>query len=62
MLTAVEAGEEIIRRRDRAIARLVALDRTMSPFPGRSQLRREIPPLTASAAEVVSELRNEERY
>jgi len=35
LLAAVEAGEEIIiRRRDRAIARLVALDRTMSPFSG----------------------------
>src|SRR5690625_3440353 len=63
LLLAVEAGEEIIiTRRDRAVARLVALDRTMSPFPDRSQLRREIPPLNTSAAEIVRELRDEERY
>ena len=63
LLLAVEAGEEIIiTRRDRAVARLVAFDRTMSPFPDRSQLRREIPPLNTSAAEIVRELRDEERY
>lgn len=63
LLAAVEAGEEIIiMRRDRAIARLVALDRAMSPFPDRSQLRGEIPPMNIPASETVRELRDEERY
>lgn len=63
LLLAVEVGEEIIiTRRDRAVARLVAFDRTMSPFPDRSQLRSEIPPLNTSAAEVCREFRDEERH
>ncbi len=63
LLTAVEAGEEIvITRRDRPIAKLVALDKPMRPFLDRSQLRSEIPPMKTVAAEIIRELRDEERY
>ena len=63
LLTAVEAGEEIIiMRRDQPIAKLVALDKPRSPFRDRSQFRSEIPPMKTSAAQTVRELRDSERY
>lgn len=63
LLTAVEAGEEvIIMRRDRPVAKLVALEKTMTPFLDRSQLRSEIPPMRTTAAESVRDQRDEERY
>jgi prevent-host-death family protein len=63
LLTAVEAGEEIIiMRRDRPVAKLVALTKPTSPFLDRSQLRSEIPPMRTTAAQTIRELREEERY
>lgn len=63
LLTAVEAGEEvIIMRRDRPIAKLVGLTKPTSPFLDRSQLRSEIPPMRSTAARTIRELRDEERY
>jgi len=63
LLRAVEAGEEIIiMRRNRPIAKLVALVKPMSPFLDRSQLRSEIPPMRTTAARTIRELRDEERY
>lgn len=63
LLTAVEAGEEIIiMRRDRPIAKLVALTKPTSPFLDRSQLRSEIPSMQTPAARTIRELRDDERY
>ncbi len=63
LLTAVEAGEEIIiMRRDRPVAKLVALTKPTSPFLDRSRLRSEIPPMRTTAAQTIRELREEERY
>ena len=63
LLTAVEAGEEvIIMRRDRPVAKLVAVDKAMSPFLDRGQLRSEVPPMRTTAAESVRDQRDEERY
>lgn len=63
LLTAVEAGEEVlIMRRDRPVAKLVALKKTMPPFLDRSQLRSEVPPMRTTAEEAVRDQREEERY
>lgn len=63
LLTAVENGEEIIiMRRDRPVARITAISQSITPFPDRSQLRQTVPPMQASAAQTVRELRDAERY
>lgn len=63
LLDAVAAGEEIIiARRGRPAARLVPVERTMTPFPDRSALREELPPMRSSAAATVREMREDERF
>lgn len=63
LLDAVEAGGEVvITRRNRPVAKLVAVEGSMRPFLDRSQLRSEIPAMTTSAAQTMRELRDEARY
>lgn len=63
LLAAVEGGEEIvIVRRDRPVAKLVAVDKPTTAFLDRSELRSEIPPMQHPAVQTVRELRNDERY
>lgn len=63
LLAAVEGGEEIvIVRRDRPVAKLVAVDKPMTAFLDRSELRGEVPPMQLPAAQIVRGLRNDERY
>jgi prevent-host-death family protein len=60
LLDAVAAGEHVvIVRRGTPTARLVALDRAMTPFPDRSALRDSLPPMRTSAVETVRSLRDE---
>lgn len=62
LLDLVQTGEEvIILRRGKPVARLIGPERTGS-FPDRSQLRKSIPPMPQSAAEMVRSLRDDERY
>ena len=63
LLDDVEAGDEvIILRRDRPVARLVGIDRTMSPFPSRASLRSQIPPMRRPIDEDVRSARDDERW
>ena len=63
LLDAVEAGEEImIIRRDRPVARLVPIERSMTTFRDRAALRAELPPMTEPADRAVQSLREEERF
>lgn len=60
LLDAVATGEDVvILRRGRPTARLVALDRAMTPFPDRSALRDALPPMRTSAVDTVRRLRDE---
>jgi prevent-host-death family protein len=63
LLDAVEAGEEImIVRRDRPVARLVPIERSMTTFRDRAALRADLPPMTEPADGAVRSLREEERF
>ncbi|MDN5848225.1 MAG: type II toxin-antitoxin system prevent-host-death family antitoxin [Nitrococcus sp.] len=63
LLDLVQTGEEvIILRRGKPVARLIGPERTGISFPDRSQLRKNIPPMPQSAADLVRSLRDEERY
>lgn len=63
LLDLVQTGEEvIILRRGKPVARLIGPERTGGSFPDRSQLRKSIPPMPQSAAEMVRSLRDDERY
>lgn len=63
LLDAVAAGEEVvIVRRGRAVARLTGPAPNTVQFPRRDDLRADLPPMTESAAETVSALRDEARY
>lgn len=64
LLEQVERGEEVvISRRGKPVARLVDVHREQPvQFPSRVGLRREIPPATQSAEDLVRSLRDEERY
>lgn len=63
LLDAVAAGDEIvILRHGRPAARLTAPRSEGIVFPDRASLRASLPPATESAAALVSNLRDEERY
>ena len=63
LLDAVAAGEEIvIVRHGKPVARLTAPQSETVRFPDRSGLRASIPPAEETAAEIVRNLRDEERY
>lgn len=63
LLDLVQTGEEvIILRRGKPVARLIGPERRGGSFPDRSQLRKSLPPMSHSAAEMVRSLRDDERY
>lgn len=64
LLDAVAAGEEfVILRRGQPAAKLVsAATPSVVRFPDRRELRSELPPMRATAAESIRALRDEERY
>lgn len=63
LLDDVEAGDEvIILRRDRPVARLVGIDRAMTPFVSRAALRAQLPPMRQRAEDDVREAREAERW
>jgi prevent-host-death family protein len=63
LLDAVASGEEIIiLRNGKPAARLLAPKVERIQFLDRSELRASLPPVKESAAEVVRNLREEERY
>jgi len=49
------SDEVIILRRDRPVARLVGIDREMTPFVSRAALRAQLPPMRQSADDDVRE-------
>ena len=65
LLDAVEAGEEVlIERYGKPVARLVAVEpeQVTAQFPDRRAFRRRLPVNEGSSADVVRELRNDERF
>jgi prevent-host-death family protein len=63
LLDEVEAGDEvIILRRDRPVARLIGIDREMTPFVSRAALRAQLPPMRQRAEDDVREAREAERW
>lgn len=52
----------MINRRDRPVARLVPIERSMTPFRDRAALRAQLPPMTEPADAAVRSLRDEERF
>lgn len=63
LLDAVAAGEEIlIMRNGKPAARLIAPGTTPVAFEDRATLRAELPPMMGSAADVVRQLRDDERF
>ncbi|WP_152207266.1 type II toxin-antitoxin system Phd/YefM family antitoxin [Marinobacter changyiensis] len=63
LLDAVAAGEEIvILRHGKPAARLTSARPEKIQFPNRSELRDSLPPSRESSAQVVRELRDDERY
>jgi len=63
LLDDVEAGDEVvILRRDRPVARLVGIERAMTPFASRSALRAHLPPMRRPIDEDVRAARDEERW
>jgi prevent-host-death family protein len=63
LLDDVEGGDEvIILRRDRPVARLVGIERDMTPFVSRAALRAQLPPMRQRADDDVREAREAERW
>jgi prevent-host-death family protein len=61
----VEAGEEIvITRHGRAVARVTAVEQPRKPidFEGLAETRKKLPPWRKPSAELIREMRDDERY
>lgn len=65
LLDRVEAGEDVvITRHGRAIARVTAVEQPRKPidFEALAKARKRLAPLRKSSAELIREMRDEERY
>jgi len=64
LIDRVESGEEVvITRHGRAVARVSAVEQPRKPidFEALAEFRKTVPPLRKPAAELVREMRDEER-
>lgn len=63
LLDQVARGEQVtITRRGKPIAQLVPPIEHRIQFPSRRRLREAVPPATTAAADLVRQLRDEERF
>jgi prevent-host-death family protein len=65
LIDRVESGEEIvITRHGRAVARVTAIEQPKKPLDleGLAEFRKTIPPWSKPSAQLVREMRDEERY
>lgn len=63
LLDAVAAGDEVvILRHGKPVARLTSAQPERVQFPDRSELRNTLPPARESSAQLVRQLRDNERY